>query len=74
MTVPQSRKSARRARWLSTGHGRARSDIKLTPQAARQFAAFDAICRSSISGFIVRQLAGAARPQSHTVSAAFKSP
>ena len=35
MTASQSRKSARRARCLSTGHGRARSDIQLSSQIAR---------------------------------------
>ena len=42
MTASQSRKSARRARWLSTGHGRARSDIQPSSQIVRQFTALDA--------------------------------
>ena len=41
MTASQSCKSARRARRLSTGHGRARSDIKLPSQIMRQFTTFD---------------------------------
>ena len=46
MTASQSRKSARRARRLSTGHGRARPDIQPSSQIVRQFTAFDATRRS----------------------------
>ena len=48
MTASQSRKSDRRARCLSTGHGRARSDIQPSSQIVRQFTAFDATRRSSM--------------------------
>jgi hypothetical protein len=74
MTAPQSRKPPRRARRLSTGHGRARSDIQLSSQIVRQITAFDATGRSIMSQFTDRQLAQSARPQSHTSSAALKSP
>jgi hypothetical protein len=74
MTASQSRKSARRACWLSTSHGRARSDFKLTSQIALQFMMFDAIRRSFVSCLTIAQLAGSARPQSHTSPAALKSP
>ena len=56
MTASQSRKSAPRARWLSTGHGRARPDIQPSPQIVRQFTAIDATPRSSISRFTGRRL------------------
>ena len=56
MTASQSRKSARRARCLSTGHGRARSDIQLSSQIVRQFTAFDATRRSFMSRFTVANL------------------
>ncbi len=74
MTTSQSRKSAHRVRWLSTGHGRARSDIPPSSQIVRQFTAFDPTRRSFTRRFTVGQLAGAARPQSHTSPAALKSP
>ena len=74
MTAPQSRKCARRARWLSTSHGRARSDIQISSQIVRQFTTFDATRRSFMSHFTARQLAGSARPQSQTSPAALKSP
>ena len=61
MTASQSCKSARSARWLSTGHGRVRSDFQLTSQIVGQFAAFDAARRSVVSRSTVAQLAGAAR-------------
>ena len=41
MTAPQSRKSARRVRRLSTGHGRARSDIRRSSQIGQTPTAFD---------------------------------
>jgi len=74
MTASQSCKSARRARHLSTGHGRTRSDIKLSPQCVRQFTTFDATRRSFMSRFTVGQLAESAQIQSHTSPAALKSP
>ena len=74
MIASQSRKSARRTRQLSTGHGRVRSDTLLPSQIARQFAAFNAICRSFINRFIVSQLAASVRFQSHSSPAALKSP
>ena len=40
MTASQSRKSDHRARCLSIGHGRARSDIQPSSQIVRQFTAF----------------------------------
>ena len=74
MTASQSRKCAPRARWLSTGHGRVRSDIQPSPQIVRQFTAIDATPRSSSSRFTGRRLAGAPRIHSRTSSAALKSP
>ena len=74
MTVPQSRKSARRARWLSTGHGRARSDVRRPSQTVGQFVELDAIGRASVSGFTVAQLVGPPRSQSTNSPAALKSP
>jgi hypothetical protein len=74
MTASQSRKSARRARWLSTGHGRARSDTQPSSQIVRPVPASDAIRRSLMDRITVAQLAGPARSQSHTSSAALKSP
>ena len=74
MTASQSRKTARRARCLSAGHGRARSNIQLSSQIVRDFTAFDPIHRSCMSRFTVGQFAGSPRLQSHTSSAALKSP
>ena len=74
MTASQSCKSARRARRLSTDHGRACSDIKRPPQIVRQFTTFDATRRSFMSRFTVGQLAEPAQLQSHTSPAALKSP
>jgi hypothetical protein len=74
MTASQSRKSARRARCLSIGHGRARSDIQPLSQIARQFTALNVTRRSFMSRFPFGQLAGSAQLQSNTSSAAFKSP
>jgi len=74
MTTSPCRKSARRARHLSTGHGRARSDITLSAQIVRQFAVFDAIRGSFISCFTVSQLARSARPQSHTLTRSSQIP
>jgi hypothetical protein len=74
MTAPQSRKSDRRARCLSFGHGRARSDIQPLSQIARQFTAFNATRRSFVSRSALGQLAEPAQLQSLTSSAALKSP
>lgn len=74
MTVPQSRKSARRARWLSIGHGRARPDIRQPSQIVGQFVELDAICRAFVRGFTVAQLVAPARSQSTSSPAALKSP
>ena len=56
MTVPQSRKSARRARWPSTGHGRARPDIPQPSQIVGQLVEFKTIRRAFVSDFTVAQL------------------
>lgn len=74
MTAPQSRKSARLASRLPTGHGRARSVIRLSSQIVRQITAFDATPRSSSSRFTIGQLAGAPQLNSHTSFAALKFP
>jgi len=74
MTASQSRKTARRAHCLSAGHGRARPDIQPSSQIVRQFTAIDATRRSFVSRSVLGQLAEPARPQSHTSSAALKSP
>ena len=74
MTASQFRKSARRARCRSIGHGRARPDIQPSSQIVRQFTAFNATRRSFMSCSVLGQLAEPARPQSHTSSAALKSP
>jgi hypothetical protein len=74
MTASQPRQSARRARWLSTGHGRSRPDTRLSSQIVPQFAEFDAGNRSVISCFTVARLAQSARSQSTSSPAALKSP
>ena len=58
MTASQSRKSGNRARRLSTGHGRARSDTQLPSQIARQLIMSDAIRRPFTGRFAAGQLAG----------------
>jgi hypothetical protein len=72
MTTSQSRKSARHARWLSTGQGRARSDITLWSQIVQQFTELHATRRSFISRFTVAQLAKSTRSQSTGSPAALK--
>ena len=75
MTASQSRKSARRARWLSTGHGRARSDIKLPPQIVRRFTTFDPPRRSFMSCVTVGRTLDRLELPNHTPqAAALKSP
>jgi hypothetical protein len=59
---------------LSTGHGRARSNITLPSQSDRQVAAFDAARLSFVSGFTVVRPAASARSQSVGSPAAPKSP
>ena len=57
------------ARWLSTGHGRARSDFQLASQIVRQFIDVRrAPMARFISRFTVGPLAGSARPQSHSLT------
>jgi len=51
VTTSQSRKYARRARRLSTGHGRARSSIALSSQFVRRSAAYQAARWSYESDF-----------------------
>jgi hypothetical protein len=74
MTASQARKRARRARSLSTGHGRARPDIRLSSQIVRQFAELEATRRSFMTRFAVTQPARSARSQSISLPAAPKSP
>jgi len=74
MTPSQSRKSDRRVRWLSTGHGRARSDIRPSAQIGQTATAFDANQRRFMHRFALAQLPQSRRPQSATALAALKSP
>jgi hypothetical protein len=74
MTASPSRKLAHRARWLSTGHGRARPDIRHPPQIIRQFVELDAIRRSFVSRLTLEQLVGSARSKSDSSPVALKSP
>ncbi|MGY4625444.1 hypothetical protein ACVWY3_003200 [Bradyrhizobium sp. USDA 4486] len=74
MTVTQSRKSARRARRLSTGHGRAHPGIHQPSQIVGKVVEFDAIRPAFVCGFTVAQLVGPARSQSPNSPAALKSP
>jgi hypothetical protein len=74
MTASQSCKSARRARCRSIGHDRVRSNIQPSMQIGRQLAAFNAICSSFVSHVPIGQPDGSAQFQSHTASAAIKSP
>ena len=74
MTVTQSRRSVHRARCLSTGHGRARPDIRLSSQIVGQLIELDATRRSLGSRFTVAQLVASARSKSASSPAALKSP
>jgi hypothetical protein len=74
MIASQSRKSARRARHLSTGHGRPRSDFQLAFQVAPQLIIGEAILRSFISRFTVEQRIVSTRSKSTSLPAALKSP
>jgi hypothetical protein len=74
MTAPQSRKSARRVRRLSTGHGRARSDIRRSSQIGQTPTAFDSNQRRFRPRFALAQLPQSRRQQSATALAALKSP
>jgi hypothetical protein len=74
MTASQSHKSARRARRLSTGHDRARPDIRSSAQIVGQLLEFDAIRCAFISHFTVEQPVASARSKSASSLAALKSP
>jgi hypothetical protein len=74
MTASLPRKSARRARCLSTGHGRVRPDIRPSSQIVRQLTEFGATRRLSSNRFTIHRLAEAPRLHSPTSSAALKSP
>jgi hypothetical protein len=74
MTAPLSRKSARRARCLSTSHGRARPTLCQPSQIVGQLMQFGAIRRSFVSRFTVAQLVASARSKSASAPAALKSP
>jgi len=74
MIAFHSAKSSHRARGLSTGHGRTRSDVPLASQIVRQLIISDAIDASFKSRFTIGPRAGSAGSQSHTSSAALKSP
>lgn len=74
MTTSQFfRKSAHRARWLSTGHRRARPDVRQSSQVAGQLVECDAN-RSFVSRFTVVQHVASARSKSASSLAALKSP
>ena len=74
MIAFQSRKPARDARRLSTGHGRARSEIYPSSQIVGQLIEFDADRRSFLSRGTVAHLVGSARSKSASSPAALKSP
>ena len=74
MSASHSCDSARQARWLSTGHGRARPDIRQSSQIIRQLMLFDTTRRSSVSHLTVEQLVASARFKSASSPAALKSP
>jgi hypothetical protein len=74
MTASQSCKSAHRARRLATGHGGARSDIRLPTQILGRPIEFDAIRRAFVSRFTVAQLVATAPSKSASSPAALKSP
>jgi hypothetical protein len=74
MTASQSAKSARRARSLSTGHGRARPHLGHPQQLARQFAELNAIRSPFLTRFTVAQLVASAQSKSASSPTALKSP
>jgi hypothetical protein len=74
MTASQSRKSARRARCRSTGHGRTRPEIRPSSQIGQTPTAFDANQHRFMHRFDLAQLPQSRRPQSATALAALKSP
>jgi hypothetical protein len=74
MTASQPSKSAHTTRRLSTGHGRVRSDITMSPQIVRQVATFDAPRRPFVSRFTGAQLVASTRSKSASSPAALKSP
>lgn len=74
MTASPSCKSGRYARWISTGHGRARPAIRQPSQIVGQVMEFDATRCSCVSRFTVDQLVASARSKSASSPAALKSP
>jgi len=74
MTASQSRKSARRARWPSAGHGRAHPDIRPSSQIGQTSTALDANRRRFMHRFAPGQLLESRRSQSRTALVALKSP
>jgi hypothetical protein len=74
MTASQSCKSVLYARWLSTGHGRARQHIRQPSQIVGQLVQFDTMPRSLIGHFTVAQFVGPAQSKSASSPAALKSP
>jgi hypothetical protein len=74
MTAPQSRKSARRVRWLSTGYGRARSDIRRSSQIGQTPTAFDSNQSRFVHRFALAPSRQSRRQQSATALATLKSP
>ena len=74
VTASRSCKSVRRARCLSTGHGRARPDSRHPPQIVRQFIEIHAIRHVFVSRVTVAQLVATAPSKSASSPAALKSP
>lgn len=74
MTASQSCKSARYARWLSTGHGRARPEIRQPSQIVGQLMELDAVRRAFVSPFTLAQLVATAPSKSASPPAALISP
>lgn len=74
MTASQSCKSDHRARRLSTGHGRARPDVRLSSQTVRQFTEFNAARRPFVGRLTVEQPVASARFKSASSPVALKSP
>jgi hypothetical protein len=68
--LAQSGKSAHHARQLSTGHGKARTDIWPPSQIVRRLIDFDTTRRSFIDRFTVAQTVGSSRSQSTSPPAA----
>jgi hypothetical protein len=68
------RKTARRARRSSIGHGGMHPNVHLWSPIRRQFIAFDAVHRSFNDRATVAQLAASVRTQSANSPAALKFP